>query len=134
MGKAADVTTAYMHEDFLPYDYFLMISQLDTTVANMDPTKQMVLNSNNFDRMRYLIDQLGSEELLFSMAFASSSYLVAKGEVEGRSFSNIKNRLKKILKEGFALSGRQFALLMLISIFYASTSIFHTASYTIGAK
>ena len=40
--------------------------------------------------------------------------------------------MKKILKEGFALSGRQFALLMLISIFYASTSIFLTASYTIG--
>lgn len=72
-------------------DYFLMISTLDTTLENMDPTKQMVLNSNNFDRMRYLIDQLGSEELLFSMAYATSSYIVAKNEVEGRCFSSIKN-------------------------------------------
>ena len=72
-------------------DYFLMASTLDTTLDNMDPTKQMVLNSNNFDRMRYLIDQLGSEELLFSMAYATSSYIVAKNEVEGRCFSSIKN-------------------------------------------
>ena len=72
-------------------DYFLMVSTLDTTLDNMDPTKQMVINSNNFDRMRYLIDQLGSEELLFSMAYATSSYIVAKNEVEGRSFSRTKN-------------------------------------------
>lgn len=72
-------------------DYFLMISQVDTNVANIDSTKQMILNSNNFDRMRYLIDQLGSEELLFSMAFASSSYIVAKSEVEGKSFSSVKS-------------------------------------------
>ena len=51
----------------------------------------MVINSNNFDRMRYLIDQLGSEELLFSMSFATSSYIVARSEVDGRSFSTIKD-------------------------------------------
>lgn len=72
-------------------DYFLMITELDTNISNMDSTKQMVINSNNFDRMRYLIDQLGSEELLFSMAFASSSYIIAKNEVEGISYSTIKN-------------------------------------------
>ncbi len=72
-------------------DYFLMMSEVDTTLGNMDSTKQMVINSNNFDRMRYLIDQLGSEDLLFSMAYASSSYIVAKNEVEGRSFSSIRN-------------------------------------------
>ena len=72
-------------------DYFLMSTELDTTLGNMDPTKQMVINSNNFDRMRYLIDQLGSEELLFSMSFATSSYIVARNEVDGRSFSTIKN-------------------------------------------
>lgn len=38
----------------------------------------------------------------------------------------------KIMHEAFALSGKQFGLLMLISVFYASTSIFLTASYTIG--
>ena len=72
-------------------DYFLMSTEIDTTLGNMDPTKQMVINSNNFDRMRYLIDQLGSEELLFSMSFATSSYIVARSEVDGRSFSTIKD-------------------------------------------
>lgn len=72
-------------------DYFLMSTEIDTTLGNMDPTKQMVINSNNFDRMRYLIDQLGSEELLFSMSFATSSYIVARNEVDGRRFSTIKN-------------------------------------------
>ncbi len=38
----------------------------------------------------------------------------------------------KIMHEAYALSGKQFGLLMLISVFYASTSIFLTASYTIG--
>lgn len=72
-------------------DYFLMISELDTTVVNLDSTKQMVVNSNNFDRMRYLIDRLGSEDLLFSIAYARASYIVAKNEVDGVCFSSIKN-------------------------------------------
>lgn len=38
----------------------------------------------------------------------------------------------KIMHEAYALSGKQFGFLMLISVFYASTSIFLTASYTIG--
>lgn len=36
------------------------------------------------------------------------------------------------LKDSFGLSPKQFFLLLLISVFYASTSIFLTASYTIG--
>lgn len=40
--------------------------------------------------------------------------------------------LKKSLAAGFGLTGKQFFFLFLISIFYASTSIFLTASYTIG--
>jgi len=40
--------------------------------------------------------------------------------------------IKKVLKEAFGLSVKQFFLLLLISVFYASTSIFLTASYTIG--
>lgn len=38
----------------------------------------------------------------------------------------------KIMHKAFALSGKQLGYLMLISVFYASTSIFLTASYTIG--
>ena len=72
-------------------DYFLMITELDTTLENMDSTKQMVINSNNFDRMRYLIDLIGSEDLLFSMVYATSSYIIAKNEVDGISFSTLKN-------------------------------------------
>ena len=71
-------------------DYFLMTTELDTTLDNIDSTEQMVINSNNFDKMRYLIDQLGSEDLLFSMAFAVSSYVVARSEVSSRSFSALK--------------------------------------------
>ena len=40
--------------------------------------------------------------------------------------------VKNVLKEAFGLSVKQFFLLLLISVFYASTSIFLTASYTIG--
>lgn len=40
--------------------------------------------------------------------------------------------LKTILKEAFGLEKRQLLMLALISVFYASTSIFLTASYTIG--
>ncbi len=39
---------------------------------------------------------------------------------------------REILGEAFGLQGKQFLMLLLISIFYASTSIFLTASYTIG--
>ncbi len=39
---------------------------------------------------------------------------------------------KAILSDAFGISAKQFFLLLLISIFYASTSIFLTASYTIG--
>lgn len=48
----------------------------------------------------------------------------------------VKNRGKKnlaaTLSEAFAVTPKQFLLLMLISVFYASTSIFLTASYTLG--
>ena len=40
--------------------------------------------------------------------------------------------IKKAFKEAFGISVKQFFLLLLISVFYASTSIFLTASYTIG--
>ena len=43
-----------------------------------------------------------------------------------------KKDLKTILHKSFALDWKQFGMLLLISIFYASTSIFLTASYTIG--
>ncbi len=72
-------------------DYFLMISSVDSKLGNVDSTQDMVINSNNFDKMRYLVDQLGSEELVFSMAFAISSYILARSEIEGISFSTTKN-------------------------------------------
>ncbi len=40
--------------------------------------------------------------------------------------------IKGALKSSFGVSPKQFFLLLLISVFYASTSIFLTASYTIG--
>lgn len=40
--------------------------------------------------------------------------------------------LVKVFKAGFGISPKQFGCIFLISIFYASTSIFLTASYTIG--
>ncbi len=40
--------------------------------------------------------------------------------------------VRKVMADAFGVSPKQFALLLLISIFYASTSIFLTASYTIG--
>ena len=43
-----------------------------------------------------------------------------------------KMSCREIAAEAFGLSGKQFCMLLLISIFYASTSIFLTASYTIG--
>lgn len=43
-----------------------------------------------------------------------------------------KKNLKTTLSDAFGVSPKQFALLLLISVFYASTSIFLTASYTIG--
>lgn len=43
-----------------------------------------------------------------------------------------EGKLKAALRDAFAVSPKQFLLLLLISVFYASTSIFLTASYTIG--
>ncbi len=43
-----------------------------------------------------------------------------------------KKSIKSLLSESFGLERKQFFMLLLISIFYASTSIFLTASYTIG--
>ena len=43
-----------------------------------------------------------------------------------------KMDIKTALKNSFGVSPKQFFLLLLISVFYASTSIFLTASYTIG--
>lgn len=40
--------------------------------------------------------------------------------------------IKGALKSSFGVTPKQFLLLLLISVFYASTSIFLTASYTIG--
>lgn len=40
--------------------------------------------------------------------------------------------IRKVAVEVFGLQTKQFFLLLLISVFYASTSIFLTASYTIG--
>ena len=39
---------------------------------------------------------------------------------------------RKVAAEAFALTPKQLGLMLLISVFYASTSIFLTASYTIG--
>ena len=44
----------------------------------------------------------------------------------------VGNGIKGALKSSFGVSPKQFFLLLLISVFYASTSIFLTASYTIG--
>lgn len=43
-----------------------------------------------------------------------------------------KKNIRKLLHESFGLEKKQFFMLLLISVFYASTSIFLTASYTIG--
>lgn len=43
-----------------------------------------------------------------------------------------KKNLSSTLAEAFVVSPKQFFLLLLISVFYASTSIFLTASYTLG--
>lgn len=43
-----------------------------------------------------------------------------------------KKSMRKILHESFGLERKQFFMLLLISVFYASTSIFLTASYTVG--
>ena len=42
------------------------------------------------------------------------------------------NNLRAVMEDAFAVSPKQFFLLLMISVFYASTSIFLTASYTIG--
>lgn len=83
-------------------------------MENADKSLEIDLDSVCFYRFLFSALLMG---LIVFISFAKKH----KGEGMG-----------KIMHEAYALSGKQFGLLMLISVFYASTSIFLTASYTIG--
>ena len=47
-------------------------------------------------------------------------------------FLSFAHSFRKVMSEAFSLTPKQLGLMLLISVFYASTSIFLTASYTVG--
>ncbi len=105
----------------------LIMAILSSATFGLIPLFSIPLMENENKSLEIDLDNVCFYRFLFSALFMGATVFV--------NFA-IKNRGKKNLaatfSEAFAVTPKQFWLIMLISIFYASTSIFLTASYTLG--
>ena len=103
----------------------LIMAILSSATFGLIPLFSIPLMENGDQSLN--LDNVCFYRFLFSALLMGMIVFVATA----RKHSGSKD-LKKVIKEAFGLEKRQLLMLVLISVFYASTSIFLTASYTIG--
>ncbi len=102
----------------------LIMAILSSATFGLIPLFSIPLMENENSTLEIDLDSVCFYRFLFSALLMGVIVLV--------SASRKHKGAKEILSHAFGVSPKQFGLLFLISVFYASTSIFLTASYTIG--
>lgn len=103
----------------------LIMAILSSATFGLIPLFSIPLMENTDKSLEIDLDSVCFYRFLFSALLMGLIVLV-------NSLKKKDSSVKKALHSGFGLTLKQFLFLFLISIFYASTSIFLTASYTIG--
>ncbi len=105
----------------------LIMAILSSATFGLIPLFSIPLMENADKSLEIDLDSVCFYRFLFSA--------LLMGVIVFVSFARKNGGLKELRKtavDAFGLTPKQFFLLLLISVFYASTSIFLTASYTIG--
>ena len=105
----------------------LIMAILSSATFGLIPLFSIPLMENGNKSLEIDLDNVCFYRFLFS-ALLMGIIVFVNFAIKNRG----KQSIKSTLSEAFGISPKQFALLLLISVFYASTSIFLTASYTIG--
>lgn len=107
----------------------LIMAILSSATFGLIPLFSIPLMVNEDKSLEIDLDSVCFYRFLFSALLMGIIVLIYSIK---RNSKNPDAGVKKIFTDAFGLSAKQFFLLFAISIFYASTSIFLTASYTVG--
>lgn len=106
----------------------LVMAILSSATFGLIPLFSIPLMENPHSTLNLNLDNVCFYRFLFSALLMGFIVFIKKlQESSGR-----KKGIREVVSDAFGISAKQFFLLLLISVFYASTSIFLTASYTIG--
>ena len=100
---------------------------LSSATFGLIPLFSIPLMENEVAELQLNLDNVCFYRFLFSAMLMGIIVFISFACKNKGNFS-----LRKVASEAFALTPKQLGLMLLISVFYASTSIFLTASYTIG--
>ena len=105
----------------------LIMAILSSATFGLIPLFSIPLMENEEKWQELDLDNVCFYRFLFSALLMGVIVFISFAKKQKGNFS-----IGRTLSEAFGISAKQFMLLLLISVFYASTSIFLTASYTIG--
>ncbi len=105
----------------------LIMAILSSATFGLIPLFSIPLMENENTALQLNLDNVCFYRFLFSAMLMGLIVFVSFARKSKENFS-----FRKVAAEAFALTPKQMGLMLLISVFYASTSIFLTASYTVG--
>ena len=105
----------------------LIMAILSSATFGLIPLFSIPLIENGNVELQLNLDNVCFYRFLFSALLMGVIVFVSFARKSKGDFN-----FRKVAAEAFALTPKQLGLMMLISVFYASTSIFLTASYTVG--
>lgn len=105
----------------------LIMAILSSATFGLIPLFSIPLMENGNAELQLNLDNVCFYRFLFSALLMGVIVFVSFARKSKGNFS-----FRKVAADAFSLTPKQLGLMMLISVFYASTSIFLTASYTVG--
>lgn len=105
----------------------LIMAILSSATFGLIPLFSIPLMENGNAELQLNLDNVCFYRFLFSAMLMGVIVFVSFARKSKGDFS-----FRKVAADAFSLTPKQLGLMMLISVFYASTSIFLTASYTVG--
>ena len=105
----------------------LIMAILSSATFGLIPLFSIPLMENGNAELQLNLDNVCFYRFLFSALLMGVIVFVSFARKSKGDFS-----FRKVAADAFSLTPKQLGLMMLISVFYASTSIFLTASYTVG--
>ena len=105
----------------------LIMAILSSATFGLIPLFSIPLMENGNAELQLNLDNVCFYRFLFSALLMGVIVFVSFARKSKGDFS-----FRKVAADAFSLTPKQLSLMMLISVFYASTSIFLTASYTVG--
>ena len=105
----------------------LIMAILSSATFGLIPLFSIPLMENGNVELQLNLDNVCFYRFLFSALLMGVIVFVSFARKSKGDFS-----FRKVAADAFSLTPKQLGLMMLISVFYASTSIFLTASYTVG--